>query len=86
MAGMSARTRDLPRRSCHAVPGSNPRFIEKAAECGTEGGDCLGLLLALEPILILRSNSSNAGGNRFRIIQTEVNDLAVLPVNGIRMK
>jgi citrate lyase subunit beta/citryl-CoA lyase len=27
---MSARTRDLPRRSCHAVPGSNPRFIEKA--------------------------------------------------------
>jgi citrate lyase subunit beta/citryl-CoA lyase len=32
MAGMSARTRDLPRRSCHAVPGSNPRFIEKAAD------------------------------------------------------
>jgi citrate lyase subunit beta/citryl-CoA lyase len=29
---MSARTRDLPRRSCHAVPGSNPRFIEKAAD------------------------------------------------------
>jgi citrate lyase subunit beta/citryl-CoA lyase len=28
---MSARTRELPRRSCHAVPGSNPRFIEKAA-------------------------------------------------------
>jgi citrate lyase subunit beta / citryl-CoA lyase len=27
---MSERTRDLPRRSCHAVPGSNPRFIEKA--------------------------------------------------------
>lgn len=30
MSRMSARTRDLPRRSCHAVPGSNPRFIEKA--------------------------------------------------------
>lgn len=30
MTAMSARTRDLPRRSCHAVPGSNPRFIEKA--------------------------------------------------------
>jgi citrate lyase subunit beta/citryl-CoA lyase len=27
---MSERTRDLPRRSCHAVPGSNARFIEKA--------------------------------------------------------
>ena len=27
---MSERTRDLPRRSCHAVPGSNPRFVEKA--------------------------------------------------------
>jgi citrate lyase subunit beta / citryl-CoA lyase len=27
---MSERTRELPRRSCHAVPGSNPRFIEKA--------------------------------------------------------
>jgi citrate lyase subunit beta/citryl-CoA lyase len=27
---MSARSRDLPRRSCHSVPGSNPRFIEKA--------------------------------------------------------
>jgi citrate lyase subunit beta / citryl-CoA lyase len=27
---MSQRTRELPRRSCHAVPGSNPRFIEKA--------------------------------------------------------
>jgi citrate lyase subunit beta / citryl-CoA lyase len=27
---MSERTRDLPRRSCHSVPGSNPRFIEKA--------------------------------------------------------
>ena len=27
---MSARSRDLPRRSCHAVPGSNPRFVDKA--------------------------------------------------------
>ncbi len=27
---MSERTRYLPRRSCHAVPGSNARFIEKA--------------------------------------------------------
>jgi citrate lyase subunit beta / citryl-CoA lyase len=27
---MSAWSRDLPRRSCHAVPGSNPRFIAKA--------------------------------------------------------
>jgi citrate lyase subunit beta / citryl-CoA lyase len=27
---MSERTLDLPRRSCHAVPGSNARFIEKA--------------------------------------------------------
>ena len=27
---MSPRSRDLPRRSCHAVPGSNPRFIAKA--------------------------------------------------------
>jgi citrate lyase subunit beta/citryl-CoA lyase len=27
---MSSRSRDLPRRSCHAVPGSNARFIEKA--------------------------------------------------------
>ncbi len=27
---MSARTRDLPRRSCHAVPGSNPKFLDKA--------------------------------------------------------
>jgi citrate lyase subunit beta/citryl-CoA lyase len=27
---MSERTRDLPRRSCHAVPGSNARFVEKA--------------------------------------------------------
>lgn len=27
---MSPRTRDLPRRSCHAVPASNPRFIERA--------------------------------------------------------
>jgi citrate lyase subunit beta / citryl-CoA lyase len=27
---MSPRSRDLPRRSCHAVPGSSPRFIAKA--------------------------------------------------------
>ncbi|MGH9118468.1 MAG: HpcH/HpaI aldolase/citrate lyase family protein [Acidimicrobiales bacterium] len=27
---MSARSRDLPRRSCHAVPASNPRFVDKA--------------------------------------------------------
>jgi citrate lyase subunit beta/citryl-CoA lyase len=27
---MSERTRSLPRRSCHAVPGSNERFLEKA--------------------------------------------------------
>jgi citrate lyase subunit beta/citryl-CoA lyase len=27
---MSNRTRNLPRRSCHAVPGSNERFLEKA--------------------------------------------------------
>jgi citrate lyase subunit beta/citryl-CoA lyase len=27
---MSERSRDLPRRSCHAVPGSNPKFIDKA--------------------------------------------------------
>jgi citrate lyase subunit beta/citryl-CoA lyase len=27
---MSNRTRSLPRRSCHAVPGSNERFLEKA--------------------------------------------------------
>jgi citrate lyase subunit beta/citryl-CoA lyase len=27
---MSERTRNLPRRSCHAVPGSNERFLEKA--------------------------------------------------------
>jgi citrate lyase subunit beta/citryl-CoA lyase len=27
---MSSRTRNLPRRSCHAVPGSNERFLEKA--------------------------------------------------------
>jgi citrate lyase subunit beta / citryl-CoA lyase len=29
---MSERTRDLPRRSCHAVPGSNARFIDKAQQ------------------------------------------------------
>jgi citrate lyase subunit beta/citryl-CoA lyase len=27
---MSARTRSLPRRSCHAVPGSNDKFLAKA--------------------------------------------------------
>jgi citrate lyase subunit beta/citryl-CoA lyase len=27
---MSARTRDLPRRSCHAVPGSSEKFLAKA--------------------------------------------------------
>jgi citrate lyase subunit beta/citryl-CoA lyase len=27
---MSPRSRDLPRRSCHAVPGSNPHLIAKA--------------------------------------------------------
>jgi citrate lyase subunit beta/citryl-CoA lyase len=27
---MSARSRHLPRRSCHAVPGSNPKFLDKA--------------------------------------------------------
>jgi len=27
---MSERSRDLPRRSCHAVPGSNEKFIAKA--------------------------------------------------------
>ena len=26
---MSPRSRDLPRRSCHAVPGSSPRYIAK---------------------------------------------------------
>jgi citrate lyase subunit beta / citryl-CoA lyase len=30
IAGMSARSRNLPRRSCHAVPGSSERFIAKA--------------------------------------------------------
>ena len=27
---MSARSRDLPRRSCLSVPGSSERFLEKA--------------------------------------------------------
>src|ERR1700679_3839539 len=27
---MSVRTRNLPRRSCHAVPGSNEKFLAKA--------------------------------------------------------
>ncbi len=33
---MSARSRNLPRRSCHAVPGSNPRFIDKAPAIGAD--------------------------------------------------
>ena len=33
---MSARTRSLPRRSCHAVPGSSERFIEKAPGLGAD--------------------------------------------------
>lgn len=33
---MSERTRHLPRRSCHAVPGSNPRFIERAPSLGAD--------------------------------------------------
>lgn len=33
---MSERTRNLPRRSCHAVPGSNERFLEKAQGIGAD--------------------------------------------------
>jgi citrate lyase subunit beta/citryl-CoA lyase len=33
---MSARTRTLPRRSCHAVPGSNERFLAKAPGLGAD--------------------------------------------------
>ncbi|MFN8034358.1 MAG: CoA ester lyase [Acidimicrobiia bacterium] len=33
---MSERTRDLPRRSCHAVPGSNPKFLAKAPSLGAD--------------------------------------------------
>ncbi|HET9691906.1 MAG TPA: CoA ester lyase [Acidimicrobiales bacterium] len=33
---MSARTRSLPRRSCHAVPGSNERFLAKAPGLGAD--------------------------------------------------
>jgi citrate lyase subunit beta / citryl-CoA lyase len=33
---MSERSRDLPRRSCHAVPGSNPKFLAKAPGLGAD--------------------------------------------------
>jgi citrate lyase subunit beta/citryl-CoA lyase len=33
---MSPRSRDLPRRSCHAVPGSSPRFIAKAPDLAAD--------------------------------------------------
>jgi citrate lyase subunit beta/citryl-CoA lyase len=33
---MSERSRQLPRRSCHAVPGSNPRFLDKAPALGAD--------------------------------------------------
>ncbi|MST34226.1 CoA ester lyase [Acidimicrobiaceae bacterium USS-CC1] len=33
---MSARSRTLPRRSCHAVPGSSERFLEKAPGLGAD--------------------------------------------------
>jgi citrate lyase subunit beta/citryl-CoA lyase len=33
---MSARTRTLPRRSCHAVPGSNDKFLAKAPGLGAD--------------------------------------------------
>ena len=33
--GMSERSRYLPRRSCHAVPGSNPKFLAKARTLNT---------------------------------------------------
>ncbi|HEX2737359.1 MAG TPA: CoA ester lyase [Acidimicrobiia bacterium] len=33
---MSERSRDLPRRSCHAVPGSNPKFLAKAPTLGAD--------------------------------------------------
>jgi len=33
---MSERSRDLPRRSCHAVPGSNPKFLAKAPSLGAD--------------------------------------------------
>ncbi len=33
---MSERTRNLPRRSCHAVPGSNEKFLAKAPSLGAD--------------------------------------------------
>ncbi|HET9070416.1 MAG TPA: CoA ester lyase [Acidimicrobiales bacterium] len=33
---MSARSRTLPRRSCHAVPGSSERFLERAPGLGAD--------------------------------------------------
>ena len=33
---MSERTRQLPRRSCHAVPGSNEKFLGKAPSLGAD--------------------------------------------------
>ncbi len=33
---MSERSRELPRRSCHAVPGSNPKFLAKAPSLGAD--------------------------------------------------
>lgn len=33
---MSARSRHLPRRSCHAVPGSNEKFLGKAPDLGAD--------------------------------------------------
>jgi citrate lyase subunit beta / citryl-CoA lyase len=33
---MSARTRSLPRRSCHSVPGSNEKFLAKAPGLGAD--------------------------------------------------
>jgi citrate lyase subunit beta / citryl-CoA lyase len=33
---MSSRTRNLPRRSCHSVPGSNEKFLAKAPTLGAD--------------------------------------------------
>ncbi|MGH9116291.1 MAG: HpcH/HpaI aldolase/citrate lyase family protein, partial [Acidimicrobiales bacterium] len=33
---MSQRSRNLPRRSCHAVPGSNEKFLSKAPGLGAD--------------------------------------------------
>jgi citrate lyase subunit beta / citryl-CoA lyase len=33
---MSDRTRNMPRRSCHAVPGSNEKFLAKAPSLGAD--------------------------------------------------